>query len=545
MSASDDREAVVMTSAPVAMGELLSLSGISKSYGGVTALVDGSFDVRPGEIHALLGENGAGKSTLVKILVGAHHRDSGTIRWRGDPVEIRSFADAERLGIRLVYQKLNVIDDLTVARNLILGRERSRAGIIDLAEGRRRAASSLAALGIDLDLDARAGSLRVAEKQLLEIARALSGEVHLLIMDEPTASLGDQEVGRLLALVRRLRDQGMAIVFITHKLEEVFDVCDRVTVLRDGRTVGSKMVAETDADDLIAMMVGRRFGHRIDKQPRSTDRVVLEVDSLCADSGITDVSFSAHEGEVLGIYGLLGSGRTELIRALFGADPIGSGNVVVNGRPARFRSPRDARDRGLGLVPEDRASGVFEYLSVAKNLTVSSDDILAPRGWVRQGESKRLAQRMSDTLRIRAKSVEVPIWQLSGGNQQKALIGRWLARDSPILLMDDPTSGIDVGAKEEFYRIIDDLTTRGTTVIMTSSELPELLAVSDRLIVLREGRIAGILDRSMMSQERVLQLAMTDLADGDPRRTVRTPDAADPDSRGVTVSAGNEEADEG
>jgi ABC-type sugar transport system ATPase subunit len=507
-----DRENVAMVQSEATAPDLLSLSGISKSFGGVDALVDASFDVRSGEIHALLGENGAGKSTLVKILVGAHHRDSGIIKWQGAPVEIRSFADAERLGIRLIYQKLNVIDNLSVARNLILGREKSTAGVIDLAEGRRRAAACLAALGIDLDLESQAGSLRVAEKQLLEIARALSGEVQLLIMDEPTASLGDREVSRLFALVRSLRDQGMAIVFITHKLAEVFEICDRVTVLRDGRTVGRKAVRQTNPDDLIAMMVGRRVRHRIDKKVWATDRIVLEVESLCTDSGLEDVSFSVYEGEVLGIYGLLGSGRTELVRAVFGADPLRSGTITVNARRRRFRSPRDARGSGLGLVPEDRASGVFEFLSVGQNLTVSSDDIVARRGWVQQGRARQLAQRMVDSLRIRTRSVDEPIWQLSGGNQQKVLVGRWLARNAPILMMDDPTSGVDVGAKEEFYSIIADLTARGTTVIMTSSELPELLAISDRLLVLRGGRIAGILDRSMMSQERVLQLAIT----GDP-----------------------------
>jgi ABC-type sugar transport system ATPase subunit len=527
-----DREDVAMIPSGSAAPELLSLSGISKSFGGIDALVDASFEVRPGEVHALLGENGAGKSTLVKILVGAHRRDAGVVRWHGDPVEIRSFADAERLGIRLIYQKLNVIDNLTVARNLILGREKSMAGVIDLAEGRRRAASCLAALGIELDLEAQAGSLRVAEKQLLEIARALSGEVHLLIMDEPTASLGDQEVSRLFTLVRTLRDQGMAIVFITHKLAEVFEICDRVTVLRDGRTVGRKAVSQTSPDDLIAMMVGRRLGHRIDKKVHATDRVVLEVESLCTDSGLEDISFTAYEGEVLGIYGLLGSGRTELVRAVFGADPLRSGVITVNASRRRFRSPRDARGSGIGLVPEDRASGVFEFLSVGQNLTVSSDDIVARLGWVRQAKARDLAQRLVDSLRIRTRSIEEPIWQLSGGNQQKVLVGRWLARNAPILMMDDPTSGVDVGAKEDFYRIIADMTARGTTVIMTSSELPELLAISDRMLVLRGGRIAGVLDRSTMSQERVLQLAITDAPNRPPQDVTATGSPGHPGSIG-------------
>jgi ribose transport system ATP-binding protein len=490
--------------------ELLSLSGIRKSFGGVHALVDASFVVQPGEIHALLGENGAGKSTLVKIIVGAQRRDAGTMSWRGSPVEVRDFADAERLGIRLIYQTLNIIDDLSVGRNLILGREKSRAGVIDLAEGRRRAAASLSELGIELDLDARAGSLRVAEKQLLEIARALSGDVNLLIMDEPTASLGDHDVSRLLTLMRRLRDQGMAIVFITHKMAEVFSLADRVTVLRDGRTVGQKVVRQTNADDLIKMMVGRHLGHRIDRKVWATDRAVLEVQLLCTDSGLSDVSFAAYEGEVLGIYGLLGSGRTELLRAIFGADPLRSGVIMVKGSRRRYRSPRDARRAGLGLVPEDRASGIFQFLTVAQNLTVSSDDILSRRGLQRQDEARGLARRMVDALRIRTQSIDTPIWHLSGGNQQKVLVGRWLARDAPILLMDDPTSGVDVGAKQEFYEIVADMTARGTTVIMTSSELPELMAISDRILVLRGGRIAGILDRKAMSQERVMQLAMTD-----------------------------------
>jgi ribose transport system ATP-binding protein len=495
--------------APTATDELLTMRGIRKDFGGVRALEGAALEVRPGEVHALLGENGAGKSTLVKIVAGVLQRDGGDILWRGQPTEIRSFQDAERLGIHVIYQQLNVLDHLSVAENISLGRERLRLSFIDLAEQRTRAADALAALGVSLDVDTPAGSLRVAEKQLVEIARALWGSVQLLVMDEPTSSLGDREVDRLFEIIGRVRAQGLSIIYISHKLEEVFRISDRITVLRDGRTVGSVETRGTSTDDLIQMMVGRELGHDIEKVSHATEQVVLRASDLWTDTGLAGISFTLRRGEVLGVYGLLGSGRTELARALFGADPLRAGSIEVDGSAVRFNTPADARRLGLGLVTEERAEASFPHLSIRENLTSASWDLIAPRGWLRPGREASMASRIVDALRVRTRSIEEPLSRLSGGNQQKVVVGRWLLREVPIFILDDPTSGIDVGAKDELYRLIAGMTAGGTSVIMTSSELPELLALSDRVLVLHHGRLAGVLEGRDLSEANVIRLAVT------------------------------------
>ena len=395
-----------------------------------------------------------------------------------------------------------------MAENIALARERSRLSFVDVGEQRRRAEAALARLGVRLDVDAPAGGLRVAEKQLVEIARALWGDLRLLIMDEPTASLGDREVDRLFEVIQGLRQQGIAVVYISHKLDEVFRLADRITVLRDGQTVGTVPTRGTSQDDLIAMMVGRRLGHVIHKASHATDRVVLAVESLATDTGLSDVSFTLHRGEVLGVYGLLGSGRTELARALFGADPVREGVIRVDGEVAKFGSPADAKRRGLGLVTEERAEAAFPFLTIRENLTAASSNLIAPGGWLRPGREASLARKIVDALRVRTPSIEEPLSRLSGGNQQKVVVGRWLMRRVPILILDDPTSGIDVGAKDELYRLVAEMTADGTSVIMTSSELPELLALSDRILVLHEGHLAGTLEGDDRTQENVLRMAV-------------------------------------
>ncbi len=487
---------------------LLTMAGMTKRFGGVQALRDGTLEVVPGEVHALLGENGAGKSTLVKILSGAHRPDGGELRWAGEPITIAALSDAARLGIRVIYQQLNVIGHLTVAQNLTLGRERTRFGLVDLAETRQRAAAALERLGVRLDLDRHAGDLRIAERQLIEIARSLTGEVRLLVMDEPTASLGEREVERLFAVIRGLREQGIAIIYISHKLNEVFAIADRVTVLRDGQTVGTVRTGQTSEDELIGMMVGRSLGHDLTRESHAGDQVVLEVAGLSTGTGLRDVTFQLHTGEVLGVYGLLGSGRTELARALFGADAIAAGTVKVRGAEVAFRSPAEAMRHGLGFVPEERAQGAFSLLSVRENLSVASPELISRHGWLRPALERPLARRMVETLRVRTASIEEPLARLSGGNQQKVIVGRWLARETPILILDDPTSGIDVGAKDELYRLIGAMTTTGTSVILSSSELPELLALADRMLVLHQGRVAGILAGNELTQHNVLRLAV-------------------------------------
>jgi ribose transport system ATP-binding protein len=505
----DDVARVQVGEVGISATPILSMTGVSKSFGGVHALTEAAFEVRPGEVHAILGENGAGKSTLVKIIAGALRPDDGVIRWQGEPIEIQSFQDADRLGIHVIYQQANVLDHLTVAENIALARERSTLAFVDVGEERRRAKAALATLGVELDVEASASTLRVAEKQIVEIARALWGEMRLLIMDEPTASLGDREVDRLFAIIHRLRERGVAIIFISHKLDEVFRIADRTTVLRNGETVGTVSVAETSQEDLILMMVGRRLGQILERREQHVlGGVVLKVESLSTDTGLSSISFDLREGEVLGVYGLLGSGRTELARALFGADPIRDGSIIVSDHVARLTSPADAKRLGFGLVPEERSQAGFQFLSIRENLSAASSDLIAPQGWLRPGRERKITRAIVDTLRVRTPTIEEPLARLSGGNQQKVIVGRWLLRDVPILIMDDPSSGIDVGAKADLYGLIREMTARRTAVIMTSSELPELVALSDRIMVLHRGRLAGVLEGEEITREKVVRMAI-------------------------------------
>jgi ribose transport system ATP-binding protein len=505
---------------------LLELSGIDKSFGGVHALAGADFSVMPGEIHALLGENGAGKSTLVKIVAGVHHRDAGTVRWQGEEVGELTLASSRAMGISVIHQQLSTIANLTVGQNLVLGREPQRLGWIERRTEREAARQALKRLGIQLDLDQDAGSLRVAERQLIEIARALAaGNVRLLLMDEPTASLGDREVERLFGVIRGLRDEGMGIVYISHKLEEVFAISERITVLRDGRSVGTVETAGTSAHALIELMVGRALRHDVSRVSHRGPRVVLEARGVATTTGLSDISFELHEGEVLGVYGLMGSGRTELTRALFGADPVTDGELLVGGQPYRPRGPGDGKRAGIGLVPEERAQAAFPLLSIRENVTVASADLISSRGWVRQGQERTFARRIIESLRVKTPHTEELMGRLSGGNQQKVIVGRWLLRDSPILLLDDPTAGVDVGAKDEIYGLIGELTARGTAIIMASSELPELLAIADRMLILYQGRLVGTLEGESMTQRDVLRLAVAGKAE------------ASTDSRGAPAAA--------
>ena len=488
---------------------LIDLAGIDKSFGGVHALQGASFSVVPGEVHALLGENGAGKSTLVKILAGAYARDAGSMRWEGRPLDELSLGTSMDLGIRVIYQQLNTIGNLTVEQNLVLGREPQRGGWIQRHAQRDEASKALERLGVQLDLDQQAGALRVAERQIIEIARALAGGgVRLLLMDEPTASLGEQEVERLFGVIRSLRDEGIAIVYISHKLEEVFAISERITVLRDGRTVGTVRTAETSPDALIEMMVGRQLRHDVARASNRTEEVVLEARRISTDTGLEDISFVLHRGEVLGVYGLMGSGRTELARAIFGADPIVDGEVLAGGQPLRLKGPGDGKRAGIGLVPEERGQASYPLLTIRENITAASADLISDRGWVRPHRERTLADGIIAALRVKAPDAEELQGRLSGGNQQKVIVGRWLLRESPILLLDDPTAGVDVGAKDEIYHLIGDMTSKGTSVIMASSELPELLAIADRMLILHRGRLAGTLEGASMTQREVLRLAV-------------------------------------
>lgn len=486
---------------------LLQMADIHKDFDGVQALRGADLAVHPGEVHALLGENGAGKSTLIRILAGALERDIGDVTWGGRAVEFRRPADATAAGIRVIHQHLSVIDHLSVRENLTLGTERTRFGVIDTRESRRRATEALRALGVSLDLDGRTGDLRIAEKQLIEVARAMALDARLLVMDEPTASLGDREVELLFSVIDGLRARGVAVIYISHRLEEVLRIADRITVLRDGRTVGTVDASAVDRQDIVRMMVGRSTG-QTQRTPALYGRTILEAQGLWTDEGVSGVSIELRAGEVIGLYGLLGSGRTELARALCGADRITEGQLMVDGTVARFGSPRDGRAAGVGLIPEDRtAQALFLRSSVRENLTAASEDLIARRGWIRPAIERDLAAEAVSSLGIRTPSIEQPVAFLSGGNQQKVVLGRWLMRRPLVLILDDPTVGVDVGAKEEIYGLVEAMTNSGTGIILISSDLPELLALSDRIIVLHEGRIAGSLAASEATQESVLHLA--------------------------------------
>ena len=488
------------------------MRGISKSYQGVRALRDASFDVRAGEVHALLGENGAGKSTLIKILAGAVSGDEGEIRLAGEPVEIGSRQDAQRLGIGVVFQHPELVDELTIADNVTLGAERSRAGFIRRRDDRERTGAALRRLGVGLSPARAAVGLRTGERQLVEIARAIVSRVRILVLDEPTASLGRREVESLFTVVRELREEGVGIVYISHRLEEIEAIADRVTVLRDGAVVATVDARATPRGELVRMMVGRQMGHAFRKESHVRDPVALEARGLSTAAGLEDVSFALREGEVLGVYGLLGSGRTELARALTGADRITGGEVMLAGRRRRLRSPSSAVRRGVGLVPEDRiAQGLFPILSVRENVTLSGGGRY-PLGLVRRGEETKRTLSAVRELAIRAASAEAAVSTLSGGNQQKVVFGRWLVAGAKVLILDDPTVGVDVGAKEEIYRIVADLTRDGTAVVLLSSELPEVLGLADRMLVLRELRVAGELEGDAMSEENALALALGEAA---------------------------------
>jgi ABC-type sugar transport system ATPase subunit len=492
---------------------LLVMEGVSKSYDGVQALRSADLSVLPGEVHALLGENGAGKSTLMKILVGAVQRDEGTIRIAGEPVEIASRQDAQRLGLGIVFQHPELVAELSIVDNVTLGRERAHGGFVDRQEGRERTRAALRRLGASLEPGRSAAGLRAGERQLVEVARAIAYDLRVLVLDEPTASLGRHEVENLFRVIRELRDSGVAIVYISHRLEEVFELADRITVLRDGAVVGTVGVAATSRPEIVGMMVGRSMGHAVRKESHASGRVVLDAQGLATAEGVRGVSLRLHEGEVLGVYGLLGSGRTELARALFGADRLLAGRVQLDGKAVRLRSPSRAVRRGLGLVPEDRThQGTFLRLSVRENVTVTRAERFVRGLFLRRREENRQTREAVQRLSIRTSSVDSLVSTLSGGNQQKVVFARWLVAGARVLILDDPTVGVDVGAKEEIYRIIADLTRDGTSVVFLSSELPEVIGLADRMLILRDGRVAGELEGDQMTEGRALALALGEAA---------------------------------
>lgn len=491
---------------------LLKLEGICKSFPGVRALHNVHLEVRRGEVHALLGENGAGKSTLMKILSGAYTRDAGEIYWEGRPLVIRHPREAQDLGIGIIYQEFNLVPQLSIAENVWIGREhfRNRAlQLIDWQEMHRRTQELLDELHLDLDPRRPVAGLGVAQQQMVEIAKALSLNAKLLIMDEPTSALTDIEINQLFALIRRLKARGVSVVFISHHLDEVFEICDRGTVLRDGEYIATVDLAHVKEEDLIRLMVGRTLDQQYPKLPTQRGVEALRVSGLTRDGVLHDVSFTAYAGEILGIAGLVGAGRTELVRAIFGADPINAGQVFVFGQELAVKSPQAAIRAGVGLLPEDRKQqGLVLMLSVLHNMSMASLDRLTSRLLLRLKDEQKQASGFIEKLRIVTPGFKQQVQYLSGGNQQKVVLAKWLASQSKVLIFDEPTRGIDVGAKVEVYNLMNNLVQNGAAVIMVSSEMPELLGMSDRILVMRKGRIAAEFERREATQEKILAAAM-------------------------------------
>jgi len=492
---------------------LLELRGISKTFPGVKALDDVSFAIYPGEVHMLIGENGAGKSSLMKVLCGAYTADAGEFYHQGEKVDIRSPADARKLGIAVIFQEFSLVPYLNIAQNIFLGREFKRRipGMIDHAAMHREARKLLDLLGLDIPTQTLVHDLGVAQQQMVEIAKALSQQARILVMDEPTAALSDRETERLFAMIRQLQAEGVAIVYISHRMAEVFAMGDRITVLRDGRKVGSVLPGEATPDELVRMMVGRsvdmtyarEFG-QVDGEP------MLEVQNLHSDNGVRGVSLHVRPGEIVGLSGLVGAGRTEVARAIFGADRVTAGEIRLFGRVHRG-GPDAAVRSGMALIPENRKTeGLALIRAVCDNLLLPGLRQIFPRRFYQAARARQVARELIERLRI---STPTPLRMarvLSGGNQQKVVIGKWLSSESKLFIIDEPTRGIDVGAKAEIFALIDQLVRQGAGVLMISSELSEIVHVCDRAYVMREGRIVGQLARTELSEENILKMGMHD-----------------------------------
>ncbi|WP_243229480.1 sugar ABC transporter ATP-binding protein [Microbacterium sp. CIAB417] len=490
---------------------ILRVEGISKGFPGVQALKDVHLEVRSGEVLVLVGENGAGKSTLMKILSGIYTRDEGTITFEGREVELTSPLQAQQLGITIIHQEMNLMPDLTVAQNIYIGREPVSGGFLSERKLNRQTAELLERLEIDLDPRQQVGELTVAKQQMVEIAKALSFNAKVLIMDEPTSALTDSEVETLFALIEQLRARGTGIVYISHRMDELKRLADRVTVLRDGTYIGSLEKSEISIPTIIEMMVGRAIdeGTRPTAREHQNDPVVLDVQNLSTKSLLKDVSFQLHRGEILGFAGLMGAGRTETARAVIGADHRDGGTIAIGGRQVRIRHPEDAVKHGVGYLSEDRKLlGLMLEQDVTFNTVLASLSTYAGAiGWMRDGKAKNQTKQYVQQLRVKTPSVNQIVKLLSGGNQQKVVIARWLMRDCDVLIFDEPTRGIDVGAKEEIYRLMQQLAASGKSIIVISSELPEILRVANRIAVFANGRITGTLRNEEATQEKIMHLA--------------------------------------
>ncbi|MFN2539842.1 MAG: sugar ABC transporter ATP-binding protein [Mycobacteriales bacterium] len=487
---------------------LLRVTGAVKRFGGVAALNGASLSLYAGEVHGLLGENGAGKSTLLKTLAGVHRLDAGELQLDGGPFVQGSTRASLQQGLAVIYQEPSLFPDLSLAENVFVGRQPVRGGRVDWADMRRRTAQLFTELGVQLDPDRRAEGLSIADQQLVEIVKALSTQARVIVMDEPTAALSATEAERLLSVARRLRDRGAAVVFVSHRLDEVFALCDRVTVMRDGATVSEALVADTSPAQVVRQMVARELSDLFPKIPSDVGAVVLEVRGLHRTGAFRDISFTVRAGEIVALAGLVGSGRTEVVRAVFGIDRYDQGEVMLAGQRLPAGDPRTAVARGVALVPEDRRQqGLFMPASIARNSAVVVLGRLARKGLLSRSCERDLAGPWAKRLQLKHADLDQPVERLSGGNQQKVVLAKWLATDPKLLVVDEPTRGIDVGTKAEVHRLLSEQAAKGLAVLMVSSDLPEVLGIADRVLVMREGQLVAELDRDEASQERVMLAA--------------------------------------
>ncbi len=499
-----------MTNTEVADSDVVvEMRGIVKTFPGVKALKGVQLDLRRGRVHALMGENGAGKSTLMKVLIGMYQPDDGTMLLEGEPVTFKDAREGMAAGISMIHQELSPVPEMRVAENIWLGREpRGAFGLVDHKLMTQKTQELFDEWGIDINPRAVMKTLTVARQQMVEIAKAISYNAKIIIMDEPTSAIPEREVEHLHGMIKRLTGQGVAIVYITHKMDEVFKISDDITVFRDGEWVATKEASELDRDKLITMMVGRELTDLFPKLEADIGEVVLSVRGLNRGKLVRDVSFELRRGEILGFAGLMGAGRTEVLETIFGIHPPESGTIEVDGKSVQIKTPADAINANLGLLTEDRKlNGIMGVLSVADNMSVAALPRFSPGGWLRLGQMKEEVTDQREKLAIKTPSLRQLIQNLSGGNQQKALISRWLLTMPEILMIDEPTRGIDVGAKSEIHRLMSLLAQQGKAIIMVSSEMPEVLGMSDRIIVMHEGRVSGELSREEANQERVMHLA--------------------------------------
>ncbi|OMF21781.1 D-xylose ABC transporter ATP-binding protein [Paenibacillus sp. FSL H8-0548] len=487
----------------------VEMNDIHKSFGANRVLTGVNFELHEGEVHALMGENGAGKSTLMNILIGLHKRDQGTIMIDGQETYFANPKEAEKSGIAFIHQELNVWRDMTVLDNLFIGKERSSSfGLLDIKEMRKLANEQFKKLSVTIPLNQEAGKCSVGEKQMIEIAKALMTNAKVIVMDEPTAALTEREIQKLFEVIASLKKAGVSIVYISHRMEEIFAICDRITVMRDGKTVDTKPIPETNFDDVVKKMVGRELTDRFPSSQAKPGEVVLEVKNATKKGQFRDVNFSVRSGEIIGFSGLMGSGRTEMMRTIFGLDSLDRGEIWVKGKKVIIHNPNDAMKAGIGFVTEDRKDeGLVLDFSVKDNMVLTNLYSFAPRGLINKKKEQQFVDVLIERLHIKTQSSSTLVRNLSGGNQQKVVIAKWIGIGLSVLILDEPTRGVDVGAKREIYQLMNELTERGVAIIMVSSELPEVLGMSDRIFVVHEGKISGELSKQEASQEHIMRLA--------------------------------------